>query len=85
MCSDLEVAHRYLEGKYEALKILQSKVERHTQIAATHIIATIVQMELQTPPKTTDETNTYCGKLDQSANYKSLVQISLLENWSYIL
>lgn len=50
LCSDLEVAHRYLEGKYEALKILQSKVERHTQIAATHIIATIVQMELQTPP-----------------------------------
>lgn len=27
MCSELEVAHRYIEGKYEALKILQGKVE----------------------------------------------------------
>ncbi|XP_034055178.1 coiled-coil domain-containing protein 125 isoform X2 [Gymnodraco acuticeps] len=25
LCSELEVAHRYLEGKYEALKILQGK------------------------------------------------------------
>lgn len=26
LLSELEVAHRYLEGKYEALKILQGKV-----------------------------------------------------------
>lgn len=72
LCSDLEVAHRYLEGKYEALKILQSKVERHThtQIAATHTVATIVQMELQTPPK---------QQMKQILTVASLVQISLLE------
>lgn len=26
LCCELDVAHRYLEGKYEALKILQGKV-----------------------------------------------------------
>lgn len=37
---ELEVAHRYLEGKYEALKILQGKVKRrtHTRTALTRVI-----------------------------------------------
>ncbi|KAF3851610.1 hypothetical protein F7725_013382 [Dissostichus mawsoni] len=30
LCSELEVAHRYLEGKYEALKILQGKKSEAT-------------------------------------------------------
>lgn len=32
LCCELEVAHRYLEGKYQALKILQGKVkeDKHT-------------------------------------------------------
>lgn len=29
LCCELDVAHRYFEGKYEALKILQGKVEPH--------------------------------------------------------
>lgn len=28
LCCELDVAHRYFEGKYEALKILQGKVEQ---------------------------------------------------------
>lgn len=37
---ELEVAHRYLEGKYEALKILQGKVKQHThtRTALTRVI-----------------------------------------------
>lgn len=29
---ELEVAHRYFEGKYEALRILQGKVQQHTKL-----------------------------------------------------
>lgn len=37
LCLELEVTHRYLKGKYEALEILQGKVGQHTHADVQHL------------------------------------------------
>lgn len=55
---ELEVTHRYLQGKYEALEILQGQVEHHSSPALSqtvfhsYILLKIIFMFLSSLPLT---------------------------------